>query len=273
MVDGTSLVEDPRLSFSTLVRPTDLAAITKRSVACNHITPAMVARAPSFRSVAPQIFDLLDGRTWLGHNILRFDIPQLTKHFEAAGLRAPRPAGVIDTLLLLKRHFGKRAGDLKMASLGRFFGQGEEQHRAMADARMTLNVIKHAGAIIFLERSAMEASDEIGFDLDDIIEQQPAAVDEQLECSDSAEGEIAPDAANGYSFTQTESQERKQALKQTTLSTTTEVGSGGLTDAQREQVARNRARAMELRTKKLSERLRHLLQLQQQHTSRPQRAD
>ena len=141
----------------------------------------------------------------------------------------------------------------------------------MADARMTLNVIKHAGAIIFLERSAMEASDEIGFDLDDIIEQQPAAVDEQLECSDSAEGEIAPDA--GYSCTQTESQERKQALKQTTLSTTTEVVSGGLTDAQREQVARNRARAMELRTKKLSARLRHLLQLQQQHTSRPQRAD
>ena len=119
----------------------------------------------------------------------------------------------------------------------------------------------------------MEVSDEIGFDLDDIIEQQPATVDEQLECSDSAEGEIAPDAANGYSCTQTESQERKQALKQTTLSTTTEVGSGGLTDAQREQVARNRARAMELRTKKLSERLRHLLQLQQQHTSRPQRAD
>jgi DNA polymerase III epsilon subunit-like protein len=158
VVDGNSLVEDPRLSFETLVRPDDLKAITKRSIDCNHITDAMVAQAPEFHSVAQQIFDVLDGRIWLGHNIVRFDIPQLTRQFELAGLPAPQPAGVIDTLPLLREHFGKRAGDMKMASLGRFFGQGEEEHRALADARMTMEVVKHAGALLFLEeRSAFAA--------------------------------------------------------------------------------------------------------------------
>lgn len=229
----------------------------------------MVARAPSFRSVAQKIFEMLDGRTWLGHNIVRFDIPQLTKHFEAAGLRTPRPAGVIDTLSLLKTHFGKRAGDLKMASLGRFFGQGEEQHRALADARMTLNVIKHAGAVLFLERSTAEASKEACFDSEDIV-QQPIAVHElqRLECSDTAAGKVALDAPDGCSYAQAEQQDGTQDSEQGNAAATTEVTSGGLTDAQREQVARNRARAMELRTKKLSERLRLLLQLQQHHSSR-----
>jgi DNA polymerase III epsilon subunit-like protein len=151
VVDGDSLVEDTRLSFETLIRPDDLAAITKRSIDCNHITETMVAQAPPFRSVAKRIFDVLDGRIWLGHNIVRFDIPQLTKQFEMAGLPVPQPVNVTDTLPLLREHFGKRAGDMKMASLGRFFGMGEEEHRALADARMTMEVVKHAGALIFLE--------------------------------------------------------------------------------------------------------------------------
>ena len=94
VVDGNSLVEVPRLSYETLVRPDDLATISKRSIACNHITQKMVARAPTFRSVAQRIFDMLNGRIWLGHNIVRFDIPQLRKHFDLAGLAAPQPAGV-----------------------------------------------------------------------------------------------------------------------------------------------------------------------------------
>ena len=155
VVDGNSLVEYPELSFETLVRPDDLNAITKRSIDCNHITAAMVAHAPAFRSVAQQIFDVLDGRIWLGHNIVQFDIPHLTRHFELAGLPVPQPLGVIDTLPLLREHFGKRAGNMTMASLGRFFGQGEEEHRALADARMTMEVVKHAGALLFLEERSV----------------------------------------------------------------------------------------------------------------------
>ena len=107
VVDGRNLVEDRSLCFETLVRPPDLKAISKRSVACNHITRAMVASAPTFVQVAARIHAALDGRIWLGHNIVRFDNRQLLRHFQEAGLAPPTPAGVIDTLTLLKREFGK----------------------------------------------------------------------------------------------------------------------------------------------------------------------
>lgn len=64
----------------------------------------------------------------------------------------PTPAGVIDTLPLLRSHFGKhRAGDLKLSSLGHHFRLGEEKHRALADARMTLGVLRGAATVLFLE--------------------------------------------------------------------------------------------------------------------------
>ena len=62
VVDGRNLVEDRSLCFETLVRPPDLKAISKRSVACNHITRAMVASAPTFVQVAARIHAALDGR-------------------------------------------------------------------------------------------------------------------------------------------------------------------------------------------------------------------
>ena len=46
-----------------------------------------------------------------------------------------------------------------MASLGHFFGLGVEEHRALADARMTLEVLRNAGCICFLERGCAAAMD------------------------------------------------------------------------------------------------------------------
>eukprot|EP01047_Picozoa_sp_COSAG01_P099670 COSAG01_NODE_29646_length_633_cov_0.855805_1_plen_187_part_10 len=59
---------------------------------------------------------------------------------------------MIDTLPLLRSHFGKhRAGDLKLSSLGHHFRLGEEKHRALADARMTLDVLRGAATVLCLE--------------------------------------------------------------------------------------------------------------------------
>ena len=157
VVDSRTLVEDPRLKFSTLVKPPNLKAITKRSIACNSITADVVSDAPVFAEVANRIHRALDGRIWVGHNIAAFDVKIINEQFEAIGQVAPKPAGMIDTLVLFRKHFGKRAGDLKMASLGRYFGQGIEQHRALADAQMTLNVLRNASAVLFLEQNAPEA--------------------------------------------------------------------------------------------------------------------
>ena len=59
-------------------------------------------------AVAEKIFWTLDGKVWCGHNIKQFDIPRLNEHFAAAGRPCPSPAGVIDTLPLLRRTFGTR---------------------------------------------------------------------------------------------------------------------------------------------------------------------
>mmetsp|Transcript_29766 Transcript_29766/g.58954 ORF Transcript_29766/g.58954 Transcript_29766/m.58954 type:complete len:105 (-) Transcript_29766:1098-1412(-) len=69
----------------------------------------------------------------------------------------PRAVGVIDTLPLLRAHFGKGRDDgLSMAALGRYFGYGEEEHRALADSWMTHAVLRNAAVVLWLEEHRAE---------------------------------------------------------------------------------------------------------------------
>ncbi|TVU31011.1 hypothetical protein EJB05_22673, partial [Eragrostis curvula] len=100
-------------SYATLVRPDDLDAVfpaswTGRS---NGITRDAIAGAPPFRDVADNVYAILHG-----HNILEFDTPIIRKAFAEIGRAPPEPKGVIDTLPLLTRRFGVRAGDMKEPS-------------------------------------------------------------------------------------------------------------------------------------------------------------
>lgn len=54
---------------------------------------------------------------WAGHNIVRFDCPRIREAFEELGRAAPEPKGIIDTLHLLTKKFGSRAGDMKVVLL------------------------------------------------------------------------------------------------------------------------------------------------------------
>jgi len=140
VVDKFSFVEaSPRVS--TLIRPPS-GAISAKATACHGLTYADVKDAPAFAEVAARIHDALDGRIWVGHNINTFDVPHLCAAFEEANHPVPVPAGVLDTLPLVRRVFGKRAGNAKMATLGRYFGFGEEKHRAVEDCEITLQVLK-----------------------------------------------------------------------------------------------------------------------------------
>lgn len=144
-------------SFSTLIRSD---RINDRSVACNGITPQMVKDAPTFADVADRIFAIMDGRIWAGHNINAFDNGHIQKAFSRIGRRPPEPTLCIDTLPLLKKTFGKRAGDMKMASLGSYFGLGQERHRAIEDCRMTIEILKSCSTVLFLEEEAGYASED-----------------------------------------------------------------------------------------------------------------
>jgi len=58
--------------------------------------------------------ELLAGRVWAGHNIVRFDSARIREVFAEIGRPPPEPKGLIDTLPLLTQRFGRRAGDMKV---------------------------------------------------------------------------------------------------------------------------------------------------------------
>ncbi|XP_060172559.1 protein NEN1-like isoform X1 [Lycium barbarum] len=140
-------------SYSTLVRPSDLSLISTLSVRCNGITRDAVTSAPTFADIADKVFDILHGRIWAGHNILKFDCPRIQEAFAGINRPAPEPKGTIDTLALLTERFGRRAGSMKMASLATYFGLGQQTHRSLDDVRMNFEVLKYCATVLFLESS------------------------------------------------------------------------------------------------------------------------
>ncbi|XP_039057036.1 protein NEN1-like isoform X1 [Hibiscus syriacus] len=154
---GAILVCPKRLvelkSFASLVRPDDLSSISLHSVRCNGISGNDVAKAPSFSEIADQVHDILQGRVWAGHNIVKFDCLRIREAFEKIGRPAPEPKGIIDSLTLLSQRFGKRAGNMKMDTLANYFELGKQKHRSLDDVRMNLEVLKYCATVLFLESS------------------------------------------------------------------------------------------------------------------------
>ncbi|KAF5737972.1 protein NEN4 isoform X2 [Tripterygium wilfordii] len=140
-------------SYSTLIRPHDLSVVALRSGRCDGITREAVANAPTFEDVADNIFNMLNGRIWAGHNIKRFDCVRIKEAFAGIGRPSPMPVGMIDSLCVLTEKFGRRAGNMKMASLAAYFGLGQQKHRSLDDVRMNLEVLKHCATVLFLESS------------------------------------------------------------------------------------------------------------------------
>ncbi|XP_042483427.1 protein NEN1-like [Macadamia integrifolia] len=140
-------------SYSTLVKPADLSSVSAASTRCNGITRDAVASAPTFSEVADKIFNLLHGRIWAGHNIVKFDCARIREAFAEINRPAPDSKGTIDSLTLLTQRFGRRAGDMKMASLATYFGLGQQTHRSLDDVRMNLEVLKYCATVLFLESS------------------------------------------------------------------------------------------------------------------------
>ncbi|XP_002993628.2 protein NEN1 [Selaginella moellendorffii] len=138
-------------SFTTLVRPSSLALVSPRSVSCNGIVQDSLVGAPSFLEIADRVHALLHGRVWAGHNILRFDNLRIKEAFASIGRAGPEAAGHIDTFPLLRKSFGQRAGNLKMATLASYFGLGKQEHRSLADVRMNIEVLKLCATVLFLE--------------------------------------------------------------------------------------------------------------------------
>ncbi|KAL9438535.1 hypothetical protein AB3S75_024247 [Citrus x aurantiifolia] len=139
--------------YTTLVRPADPSLVSNLCARRNDITPEDVFSAPTFADIADTVFDILQGRIWAGHNILKFDCARIREAFAEVGRPAPKPKGTIDSLILLTERFGRRARDMKMASLATYFGLGQQTHRSLDDVRMNLEVLKYCATVLLLESS------------------------------------------------------------------------------------------------------------------------
>jgi len=127
--------------WSTLIHPPS-RSVSAKATSIHGLSYNDVRHAPPFCEVACQIFDLLDGRIWVGHNIVSFDMKHIRAAFEDAHHPVPTPHAILDTLPLIRRIFGKTAGDCKMATLGTYFGLGTEEHRAVSDCEMTIRALQ-----------------------------------------------------------------------------------------------------------------------------------
>lgn len=103
-------------SYCTLIKPKDLSAVALKSTRSDGITREAVETAPEFAEVADEIFRILNGRVWAGHNIQRFDCARIKEAFAEIGKPAPLPVGMIDSLRVLTEKFGRRAGNMKVCS-------------------------------------------------------------------------------------------------------------------------------------------------------------
>ncbi|WP_058867126.1 UvrD-helicase domain-containing protein [Chloracidobacterium thermophilum] len=87
-------------AYSQLVRPT-LEPISTEAEKTHHISPAMVADAPTFEEIAPALHAFLGQDLLVAHNGLAFDFRILRRRFRDAGLTFDHP--LFDTLLFARQ--------------------------------------------------------------------------------------------------------------------------------------------------------------------------
>lgn len=122
-------------SWDTLIRPIGSVGATR----IHGITQAMVRDAPSFRSIAPALHDLLVGRVVVAHN-LPFDAKFLIAQFAQAGIRAPEIRDGVCTLSLAKRYI--EAARHQLADCCRHAGIAlTHAHMAIGDATATAKLL------------------------------------------------------------------------------------------------------------------------------------
>ena len=107
-------------------------------IAIHGITNEMVAQAPLFIDILPQLLSILDGCVLVAHNA-DFDISFLQAEMQACKFRWPEYP-VLDTLKLARKN--GRFERNKLGVIAQALGiSAEGAHRAMADVRMTEKIL------------------------------------------------------------------------------------------------------------------------------------
>ena len=132
--DGQSVVS----RFESLVKP--MRTIPYYIQVLTGITNDMVAEAPSFQELAPDIFPLLQGNIFVAHNV-NFDYSFLKHHFDGAGYELT--CNKLCTVRLSKKVF-PGIPSYSLGNLCRHFGIDIfNRHRAGGDADATVRLLEH----------------------------------------------------------------------------------------------------------------------------------
>jgi DNA polymerase-3 subunit epsilon len=172
--------------FATLVCPSD--RIPPFVTVLTGITEAMVAPAPKLDSVLPAFLEFADGAVWVAHNA-PYDVGFLKAACLRHGYRWPAPL-VLDTAALARRALiNDEVPNRRLATLAAHFHTRTPNHRALNDARATIDVL-HA----LFERMSSFGVYTVG----DAIEFGKAVTPTQRRQRHLAEG--LPDAPGVYLF-------------------------------------------------------------------------
>ena len=108
-------------------------------------TDEMVAELASFEVYADTLYGLSDGAYWVGYNNVKFDVPIFKNHFKKFGLKAPKPAGMIDCYKIFTHYYGMGRGkgerNLQSAHIHYCGVPFDGAHDAMADITATYEVL------------------------------------------------------------------------------------------------------------------------------------
>ena len=125
--------------WSTLVNPG--TRIPPAIQALTGITNGMVADAPAFEDLAPDLFERLAGRVFVAHNA-RFDYGFLRHEFERAGLRFQ--ARTLCTVRLSRRLYPGHARHNLDSLIDRHGLRCPARHRALGDAQAVWQFLRVA---------------------------------------------------------------------------------------------------------------------------------
>jgi len=127
--------------IGTLVDPG--TAIPPGVVALTGITSGAVAGAPSLAGVLPALLEFLAGAVLVAHNA-PFDVGFLRAACERHGQRWPRPPVLCTARLARAVLTRDEAPSVRLGALAALFGTATRPtHRALADARATVEVLHH----------------------------------------------------------------------------------------------------------------------------------
>ncbi|HWB37248.1 MAG TPA: DEDD exonuclease domain-containing protein, partial [Rugosimonospora sp.] len=124
--------------FGTLVNPG--VPLPPFITVLTGITQAMLGPAPTLAEVLPAFLEFARGAVWVAHNA-PYDVGFLRAACAKLGYPWPKPV-VLDTAALARRALTPdEVPNRKLGSLATFFGGRTPSHRALDDARATVDVL------------------------------------------------------------------------------------------------------------------------------------